>query len=89
MILDSLDSMNVLSHQKLIEMLHSNMPARVKDIIVESMSKDDGIVCVLVCTIAFGMGVDCKGVKTIIHLGQSRDVEYAGKWTMWSSWLPK
>ena len=39
------------------------------------MSKDDGIVRVLVCTIAFGMGVDCKGVKTIIHLGPSRDVE--------------
>ena len=75
MLLDSLGSMNVLSHQELIEMLHSNTPARVKDIIVESMSKDDGIVRVLVCTIAFGMGVDCKGVKTIIHLGPSRDVE--------------
>ena len=35
MLLDSLDSMNVLSHQELIEMLHYNTPARVNDIIAE------------------------------------------------------
>ena len=75
-LLDSLDSVNVLSHDnKLVEMLHSNTPARVKDRIVKSMSNVDGIVRILVCTIAFGMGVDCKGVKTVIHLGPSRNVE--------------
>ena len=39
------------------------------------MSNVDGLVRVLVCTISFGMGVDCVGVKTVIHLGPSKNVE--------------
>ncbi|EDO29588.1 predicted protein, partial [Nematostella vectensis] len=29
----------------------------------------------LIATIAFGMGVDCKGVKRVIHYGPSKSVE--------------
>ena len=56
-------------------MLHSNTPEQVKNRIVESMTDVSGLVRVLLCTIAFGMGVDCAGVKTVIHLGPSRNVE--------------
>jgi hypothetical protein len=62
-------------HNQLIEMLHSNTPERVKNRIIESMSNVDGLFRVLVCTISFGMGVDCVGVKTGIHLGPSKNVE--------------
>lgn len=70
-LLDSLDG----NHNHLIEMLHSNTPEQVKNRIVESMTDVSGLVRVLLCTIAFGMGVDCAGVKTVIHLGPSRNVE--------------
>lgn len=30
---------------------------------------------VLICTIAFGMGVNCKGVRKVIHFGPSKSVE--------------
>lgn len=61
--------------QKLVEMLHSNTPARVKDEIIESMTTVGGYVRVLLCTIAFGMGINCKTVDTVIHLGPSKNVE--------------
>ena len=73
-IFDNLDG-ELSDHNQLIEMLHSNTPERVKNRIIESMSNVDGLVRVLVCTISFGMGVDCVGVKTGIHLGPSKNVE--------------
>ena len=39
------------------------------------MSKVGGCIGVLICTIAFGMGVNCKGVKRVIHFGPSKSVE--------------
>ena len=39
------------------------------------MSKEGGCVRVLICTIAFGMGVNCKGVKRGFHFGPSKSVE--------------
>ena len=61
--------------QKLIEILHSNTLGWVKDEIIESMSNANGHLRALVCTIAFGMDIDCEDVKTVIHLGPSRNVE--------------
>ena len=61
--------------QKLVEMLHTNTPKIVKDEIVKSMTTDGGYVRVLLCTIAFGMGINCKDVNMVIHLGPSKNVE--------------
>ena len=73
--------------QKLVEMLHSNTPKIVKDEIVKSMTTDGGYVRVLLCTIAFGMGINCKDVNMVIHLGPSKSVESCpGKWEMWTGW---
>ena len=30
---------------------------------------------VLIATIAFGMGVNCKGVRRVIHFGPSKNIE--------------
>ena len=51
--------------KRLVEMLHPTTPDRVKENIIDSLSNVDGIVRCLICTIAFGMGMDCKGVRTI------------------------
>ena len=61
--------------KRLVEMLHSKTPKPVKDTILESFTKSDGHVRVLFATIAFGMGVNAKGVKTIIHVGPSKNLE--------------
>ena len=38
-------------------------------------SQPHGHIRVPACTVAFGMGVDCKGVHRIIHFGPSKNVE--------------
>lgn len=36
---------------------------------------DDGKIWVLICTVAFGMGINCKSVWRVIHFGPSKSVE--------------
>ena len=47
----------------IIEMYHAGTPASVKEHISQAMATDDGQIRVLVCTVAFGMGVNCKCVE--------------------------
>jgi ATP-dependent DNA helicase RecQ len=67
--------------KRLVELLHSKTPATVKDNIINSFSKTDGCVRVLFATIAFGMGINAKGVRSVIHVGPSRNLEaYVREW---------
>ena len=59
----------------LLEMLHSCTPDANKEAVLKAFSEQDSEIRVLVATIAFGMGVDCKGVYRIIHFGPSKNVE--------------
>ena len=59
----------------LVEMHHSCTPEANMNSILESFQQEHGAVRLLIATIAFGMGVDCKGVKTIIHFGPSKNLE--------------
>ena len=56
-------------------MLHSCTPASNKENILQSFQKEQGYIRILVATIAFGMGVDCKEVYTTIHFGPAKNVE--------------
>ena len=56
-------------------MLHSTTPVRVKDNIIKSMTVYNGTVRCLLCTVAFGMGMDCKGVTTVVNFGPSKNIE--------------
>ena len=42
-------------------------PAENKSTILQSFQDKTGIIRVLVATIAFGMRVDCKGVRTVVQ----------------------
>lgn len=53
----------------LLEILHSCI------CILHSFQKKNSDIRVLVATIAFGMGVNCKGVYRTIHFGPSKNVE--------------
>ncbi len=56
-----------------IAMFHSESPPEVQQAVITSFGKADGHVRVLFSSVAFGMGVDVKGVYTIIHLGVPGD----------------
>ena len=64
------DNRNVL-----LEMLHSCTPEENKDTIHKSFRNEISGIRVLVATIAFGMGVDCKGVYSVVHFGPSKNIE--------------
>ncbi|PFX31813.1 Bloom syndrome protein-like [Stylophora pistillata] len=59
----------------LLEMLHSCTPVKNKDTVLYAFQKEESPVRVLVATIAFVMGVDCKGVHRTIHFGPSNNIE--------------
>ena len=61
--------------ERLLEMMHARTPDSVKETVLNSMANHNGHIRVLICTIAFGMGVDAKGVRNIINFGPSRNLE--------------
>ena len=56
-------------------MYHAGSPDTVKKHILENMTNSEGHIRVLLSTIAFGMGVNCKNVRRIVHFGPSKTVE--------------
>lgn len=62
-------------HNRVVEMYHAGTPDQVKKHVIENLSKETGHIRVLISTIAFGMGVDCKSVRRVIHFGPSKNLE--------------
>ena len=60
---------------RLVEMFHAGTPENVKHHILEQLTNTNGHIRVLVCTIAFGMGVDCQYITKIVHYGGSNSCE--------------
>ena len=58
-----------------LEMLHACTPVANKQNILDPFQKENGRIKILVATIAFGMGVDCKKVSRTIHFGPAKNVE--------------
>ena len=60
----------------MVDMYHAGTPVAVKNHISEDMGNDEGHICVfIISTIAFGMGVNCKQVRRVVHFGPSKTVE--------------
>lgn len=60
---------------RIIAMFHSDTDQDVKDHVIKSFSSCNGTVRVVFATIAFGMGVDCKGLTTVVHYGPPDDID--------------
>ena len=60
---------------RIVEMFHAGTPPKAKQFILEQVVQDDSHMRVLICTVAFGMGVNCQGVHRIIHFGASGSIE--------------
>ena len=56
-------------------MFHSKTSDTIKNYILDSFSKHDGKIRFLIATVAFGMGVDCKGLNYIFHYGPPSTTE--------------
>lgn len=63
------------SKHVLVKTLHSCTPEANKHNILESFQSDNGTIWLLIATIAFGMGIDYRGVHRVIHFGPSKNVE--------------
>ena len=65
-------------HDALVSSSKSSRPNRIcekyQKLIVESFTKPDGVIRVVVATIAFGMGLDSPNVRAIIHWGTPSDI---------------
>ena len=64
-----------LSKYRLVDMYTSATKKDVKESIVSSFCKVESTLRVVICTVAFGMGIDCPDVRQIIHWGPSQDIE--------------
>ena len=64
-------SNNQTLQERLIEMMHSQTVSNGKDHVLQQFSQRW-----TVGTIAFGMGVNCQGVRRVIHFGPSKTIEY-------------
>ena len=62
---------NQTLQERLIEMMHSQTVSNGKDHVLQQFSQRW-----TVGTIAFGMGVNCQGVRRVIHFGPSKTIEY-------------
>lgn len=61
--------------ERLVEMYHAGTPESVKSHISLNMADENGHLRVLISAVAFGMGVNCKRIRRIIHFGPSKTIE--------------
>ena len=60
---------------RLVDMYMSVTVASVKEQIVKSFCDPSGNLRVVICTVAFGMGLDCPNVRKVMHWGPPTDLE--------------
>ena len=61
--------------KRTVEMFHSRIDELNQEHILESMSVADGSVRVLFSNHCYGMGINCKDVKVVLHYGPSYNLE--------------
>ena len=64
-----------LPKNRLVEMFHAGTPESVKDHVIANMTVSGSHLRVLIATIAFGMGVNCREVRRVINFGPSKNLE--------------
>lgn len=60
---------------RLIDMFTSGTHTSVKGEILKSFKNPNKPLRIVIATIAFGLGVDCAGVRKIVHVGPPNDIE--------------
>ena len=65
----------VKPQNRMVDMYHAGTPEAVENHICADMVHDHGQIRVLISTIAFGMGINCKKVRRVVHFCPSKTVE--------------
>jgi len=60
---------------RLVQMMHSGSPESVKGHVLDQFADSSKPLRILIATIAYGMGVNCKGVRRVIHFGPSKSID--------------
>ena len=64
-----------LAKNRLFAQFHANFPEKEKNDILDDLIKRPGNIRVLFVTVAFGIGVDCRHIREVIHIGVSSTME--------------
>ena len=64
-----------LPEYRLVDCFSKGTQQEVKDNILRQFTQLHSVLRVVICTAAFGMGVDCVGVTRVIHWGPPNDIE--------------
>lgn len=65
---------HVSPKNRIVQMYHAGTPKLAKEHISEDMAREDGHIRLLISTVAFGMGIDCKAVRRVIHFGPPKTI---------------
>lgn len=60
---------------RLLAMFHRSTCERVKKYVMDTFGKHDSKIRMIICTVAFGMGVDTPDVNMVLHWGAPRTFE--------------
>ena len=63
------------SNERIFEMFHLKTDEEVKESISASYQDVDGSIRVVLCSTSFSMGLDVKGVNTVVHYGACNDLD--------------
>ena len=69
------DGAEKISDNRIFGMFHAHTPEYNKEVILKSLSQEDGIVRIVFATVALGMGIDLKATNTIIHYGAPQSID--------------
>ncbi len=61
---------------RLVDMCHAGSPNSVKEHIINEMGRKGSHLRIIICTVAFGMGINCKDTHRSIHFGPPKTVEF-------------
>ena len=64
-----------IPQNRLVQMTHSGSPESVKSHVLEQFADSSKCLRILIATIAYGMGVNCKGVQRVVHFGPSKSID--------------
>lgn len=64
-----------VSSHRLVDMFTRVLSAEKKEDVKHSFSEIRGTIRIVIATTAFGMGVDCPDIRTVIHCGLPSNVE--------------
>ena len=60
---------------RIVDMYHAGTPPKAKSFILPQAIQENSHMRILICTVAFGIGINCRVFTRIIHFGPSKNLE--------------